>query len=139
MGCHRRWPHPRQRFRAHRRQSLVPATDSQALACGPSATTPDGKLWLSTTSGISSLDTEGSICNYGTPDGVVGGDFYGAAVTSSPDGRISFGSHSVHIPPLTPKSSNPTVRLPPPSFQVSPSMEPIQKTATSKSIRRVRP
>lgn len=55
---------------------------------------PDGKLWLSTTSGISSLDTEGSICNYGTPDGVVGGDFYGAAVTSSPDGRISFGSHS---------------------------------------------
>lgn len=54
----------------------------------------DGKLWLSTTSGISSLDTAGRICNYGAPDGVVGGDFYGAAVTSSPDGRISFGSHS---------------------------------------------
>ncbi len=54
----------------------------------------DGTLWLSTTSGISSMDSTGHISNYGTPDGVVGGDFYGGAVATTSDGRISFGSHS---------------------------------------------
>lgn len=54
----------------------------------------DGNLWLSTTSGISRLDTTGRLSNYGPADGVAGGDFYGGSVAATPDGRISFGSHS---------------------------------------------
>ncbi|MDE6854724.1 MAG: response regulator, partial [Muribaculaceae bacterium] len=54
----------------------------------------DGNLWMSTTSGISCLDSTGRLSNYGGADGVAGGDFYGASVATTPDGRISFGSHS---------------------------------------------
>lgn len=52
-----------------------------------------GKLWLTTSAGISVLDTDLKLSNFSTVHEIGDPDFYGGSAATGPDDTIFFGSH----------------------------------------------